>query len=54
MKLQYIINIAPLIVAVFYSIVGGCYIAKKDYPWAMVWISYALANLGLVVVGMRK
>jgi len=54
MNLQHIINIAPLVVAVFYFVVGGCYIAKKDYPWAIVWISYALANLGLIMVGMKK
>jgi len=54
MKLQHIINIVPLIVAVFYAVVGGCYIAKKDYSWAIVWISYALANLGLIMVGMKK
>jgi len=54
MSLQHIINIAPLIVAVFYFIVGGCYIIKKDYPWAMIWISYGLSNVGLILIGMRK
>ncbi len=54
MSLQHIINIAPLIVAVFYFIVGGCYLIRRDYAWALVWISYALANIGLIMVGMRK
>jgi len=24
---------------------------KKDYGWGVVWISYATANFGLMVVG---
>jgi|TARA_R100000664_G_C2650844_1_gene71551 hypothetical protein len=53
MKLQLLINFLPMIVFFLYAIVGICYILKKDYAWALVWISYALANVGLIWVGMR-
>ena len=44
----------PSIAAILYSIAGLGYLLRKDYPWACVWISYALANLGLVLIGLRK
>lgn len=52
--LQFLINVTPSIAAAVYAVTGVCYIIKKDIPWAMVWISYALANLGLILIGMRK
>jgi len=53
MKLQLVINLLPVMVFFLYAIVGMCYILKKDYAWALVWMSYALANIGLVLVGTR-
>jgi|TARA_Y100000401_G_scaffold35785_1_gene26805 hypothetical protein len=44
----------PSIVAVLYSIAGVCYLVKKDYAWATVWLAYALANVGLILIGLRK
>lgn len=41
------------LVTLLYSAVGACYLLKKDYAWCMVWISYALANVGLILIGLR-
>lgn len=54
MKLDNLIHVLPSVVGILYAIVGLCYLYKRDYAWAMVWISYALANVGLVLVGMRE
>jgi len=54
MKLQILINILPFIVAFLYAVVGVCYFIKKDYAWALVWASYSLANIGLILIGMRE
>jgi hypothetical protein len=53
MKLDYIISILPAIVAFMYITVGFCYIFKKDHAWALVWLSYAVANLALIMIGNR-
>lgn len=53
MKLQILINFLPIVVFFLYAVVGICYLFKKDYAWALVWGSYALANIGLVLVGIR-
>ena len=49
-----IISIMPSIVAILYAAVGLCYLLKKDFSWSLVWFSYAMANVGLILVGMRK
>lgn len=54
MNLNTIINVLPIIVAAQYATIGFCYLAKKDLAWFLVWISYSLANLGLVLVGLRN
>lgn len=38
----------PLFIAVVYFSVGTYYAANKNWPWAIVWASYAMANVGLV------
>tara|TARA_R110002096_G_scaffold28772_1_gene87213 strand:- start:579 stop:755 length:177 start_codon:yes stop_codon:yes gene_type:complete len=44
-----LVKYCPLIAGVLYAVVGIGYLIRKDYAWSMVWISYALANLGLVL-----
>ena len=36
------------VVTVLYGIVGISYAIKGNFPWALVWISYAMANVGLL------
>jgi hypothetical protein len=31
-----------------YVIVGIAYILKGNYPWALIWMSYGTANIGLI------
>lgn len=33
---------------VLYATVGVSYAMKGDLPWALVWLSYATANVGLI------
>ena len=49
-----LVKCCPLIAGILYAIVGIGYFIKKDYPWSLVWISYALANLGLVLAASAK
>jgi len=51
--LDVLIFIMPSLVGALYFIVAACYLFKKDYAWALVWFSYALANVGLVLIGLR-
>lgn len=36
------------VVMVLYALVGISYLIKGDYPWALTWLSYSLANVGLI------
>jgi len=47
-------DIIVTIVFFLYAAVGISYIAQKNYPWALIWFSYALANLGLVWAANSK
>jgi hypothetical protein len=42
------------IVMVLYAIVGVSYAIKGDFPWALVWLSYAMANVGLMWAASAK
>tara|TARA_R110002096_G_scaffold97348_3_gene216927 strand:+ start:636 stop:848 length:213 start_codon:yes stop_codon:yes gene_type:complete len=42
----------PLIAAILYMIVAVGYGVKKEWAWCLVWSSYALANVGLVLASM--
>jgi hypothetical protein len=48
-----LVRFCPLIAGVLYAIVGFGYFIRKDYAWSLVWISYALANLGLVLAAAK-
>jgi hypothetical protein len=43
----------PSVVGALYFFIAICYLLKRDYAWALVWASYALANVGLVLIGLR-
>ncbi len=49
-----LVKALPLIAAVLYFIVGVGYGIKKEWAWCLVWVSYALANVGLVLTAMEK
>jgi len=41
--------IMPSIVAILYGITAFSFFLKKDIPWTIVWASYAVANVGLIL-----
>lgn len=41
---QYIVGVVTLL----YASVGIAYALKGNTPWALVWLSYASANVGLI------
>ena len=49
-----LVKLCPSIAGILYAIVGIGYFIKKDYAWSLVWMSYALANLGLVLAAMKN
>ena len=49
-----LVKLCPAIAGILYAIVGIGYLVKRDYPWALVWISYSLANLGLVLAAAQR
>jgi len=51
MNLDMITRFVPLAAGIMYAVVAGAYFMKKEYGWGIVWISYATANFGLMVVG---
>lgn len=37
-----------MVVCVLYTLTGIGFLLKKNWPWAIVWLSYAMANVGLI------
>ena len=52
--IDFLVKALPLISAILYFVVGIGYGVKKEWAWCLVWISYALANVGLVLTAMEK
>ena len=50
--IDFLVKALPLIAAVLYTVVGIGYGIKKEWAWCLVWISYALANVGLVLAAI--
>ena len=50
--LDLLIALVPSIVGVLYAVVAVCYICKGEFAWATVWGSYALANVGLIMLAL--
>lgn len=36
-----------------YTITGISYALKQDWPWALVWFAYAVANFGLILAARK-
>jgi hypothetical protein len=51
MNLDLITKFVPLIAGIMYAVVGAAYFMKRDFGWGVIWVSYATANFGLMVVG---
>ena len=49
--LDVVTRYVPLVAGIMYAVVGAAYIMKKDFGWGVIWVSYATANFGLMVVG---
>ena len=54
MTLDYFITAIPALVGILYTAVAILYVLKGDIPWAIVWGSYGLANVGLILVGLKQ
>ena len=46
-------TILPIIVSIIYVIVSISFLYTKKYGLALVWGSYASANIGLVIAGLK-
>jgi len=49
-NLEYLL---PAVVFVLYLITAVCYAMKHNWAWALVWFSYAMANLGLIIAAKK-
>jgi len=49
-----ITRIMPGVVAVLYAITAVAFFVKKDVPWGLVWLSYAMANVGLIFAEVSR
>jgi len=54
MIIDLLVKGCPLIAAALYATVGLGYFIRKDYAWSLVWISYSLANVGLVLAATER
>jgi len=54
MVIDLLVKFLPLISAVLYTTVGIGYFIRKEYAWSLVWLSYALSNVGLVLAAGSK
>ena len=54
MMIDLLVKFLPLVSAVLYTTVGIGYFIRKEYAWSLVWLSYALSNVGLVLAATPK
>jgi hypothetical protein len=47
-------NIVVVVVFFLYFISGVSHLIKGNFPWALIWFSYSLANLGLIWAFIKK
>ena len=52
MIIEFLVKALPLISALLYFVVGVSYGIKKEWAWCLVWTSYSLSNVGLVLAAM--
>lgn len=43
----------PLVVFILYLATTVAFIYKREYPWALTYFAYALANVGLVWASVK-
>jgi len=48
---DFVTKYVPLLAGLMYAVVAVAYLMKKEYAWCLVWVSYAMANFGLMVAG---
>lgn len=46
-------GIVVFLAFILYFIVGISYITKGEYAWSLVWMSYSIANLGLILAANK-
>jgi len=49
-----LIVILPGITMALYAIVAIAFASKREWAWAVVYIGYALANVGLIIASFPK
>ncbi len=54
MTLNAFIAVTPSIVGVLYMATAIAYWIKGDFSYGLMWASYTLANVALVVIGLRN
>lgn len=54
MLTDFMVKALPIISGVLYLLCGVGYAMKKEWAWCLVWVSYALANFGLVAAAWNK
>lgn len=47
-------SIVIAVSAVLYFSVSVSYFLKKQYEWSFVWLSYSMANIGLILAALKK
>lgn len=48
------IVILPGATMVLYALTSVAFVYKRDWPWALVYCAYSLANVGLILASLRK
>ena len=54
MKIANLEETIVAVVFVLYLVVAISYAYKSNWPWFIVWASYAMANLGLILASHTK
>jgi len=49
-----LVIILPGVTGVLYAVTALAFVAKKEPSWALVYASYALANVGLIWASLLK
>lgn len=44
----------PGMTMVLYALTSLAFVSKRDWPWALVYFAYSLANVGLILASLRK
>jgi hypothetical protein len=52
--LSVLLNVMPAIVGVLYGLTGLGYLYQRQYGWALMWLSYAMANVGIIIASQNS